>query len=92
MIADLTCGGNVSNAEATPERINVADDEENEFVALFRTSSLMLSYKDTAIVCEGTLDNGTTFTGMDGTRVIRDIDGNRCEKRRGGGDNDDDED
>jgi PKD repeat protein len=77
-IAELRCGGNVSNAMATPERINAEDDEE--FTALFRTRDLELTCEDTAIVCTGTLADGTTFTGMDETRVIRDFEGDRCKQ------------
>ena len=88
-IAELVCGGDVSNAMAMPERINAEDDEENEFVALFSTQDLMLSCEDTAIVCTGNLTDGSTFMAMDETRVSRDVDGNRCS---GGGDDDDDDD
>jgi hypothetical protein len=74
-IAELVCGGDVSNAGATPERINADDDE---FTALFRTLDLMLVCEDTAIVCTGTLADGTPFMGEDEIRVIRDLEGNRC--------------
>ena len=77
-IAELRCGGNVSNAMATPVRINAGDDEENEFTALFNTRDLQLVCEDTEIVCTGTLADGRSFEGMDEIRVIRDFEGNRC--------------
>jgi VCBS repeat-containing protein len=78
MIEELTCGGDVSNAMAEPVRINVEDDDENEFVALFNTEDLRLRCEDTKIVCTGTLADGTTFEGEDEIRVIRAFDGERC--------------
>jgi PKD repeat protein len=87
-IVELQCGGDVSNAMTMPERINAEDDDENEFVALFRTSDLMLTCEDTEIVCTGTLSDGTMFEGMSGIRVVRDFEGNRCKD----GDDDDDDD
>jgi hypothetical protein len=89
MIAELFCGGDVSNAMAMPERIN-ADD--GEFTALFRTADLMLVCADTAIVCTGTLADGTTFMGEDEIRVIRAFDGERCRDRDDDNKDDDDED
>ncbi len=77
-IVDLVCYGNESGVRVMPERINAEDEEENEFTALFRTQELRLICKDTAIVCEGTLADGTLFMGEDETRVIRDFEGNRC--------------
>jgi len=97
-IEELFCGGNVSNAMVAPERINTEDEEENEFVALFRTLDMELVCEDTVIVCTGTLADGTAFMGMDETRVIRDFQGNRCEQKEdddddhGGERKDDDED
>jgi len=88
-IADLRCGGDVSGEMVPFERINAEDNEENEFVAFFRTLDLMLVCEDTKIVCTGTLADGTTFEGMDETRVIRDFEGNRCPKREEGDDDDD---
>ena len=76
-IAELYCGGDVSDAMATPWRINAEDDEEYEFVALYKTSDLMLVCEDTMMICAGTLVDGTLFIGMDDLRVIRDADG-RC--------------
>jgi hypothetical protein len=76
-IAELFCGGDVSDAMATPEKINVEDDEEDEFVALFKTRDLILVCEDKMMVCIGTLADGTAFMGMDDLRVIRDADG-RC--------------
>jgi PKD repeat protein len=78
MIAELTCGGDISNAMAEAERINVEDDEENQFTALFRTPDLMLDCEDTEIVCTGTLADGRSFEGMNEIRVIRDVEGKRC--------------
>ena len=51
------------------------------YFILFNTQDLMLSCEDTAIVCTGTLTDGTTFTGMDDeTRVVIDVNGNRCDR------------
>ena len=75
MIAELFCGGDVSNAMATPVRINADDDE---FTALFNTEDLQLVCEDTMIVCTGTLADGRSFMGEDEIRVIRDVDGDRC--------------
>jgi len=79
-IVELVCGGNVSNAMATPVRINAGDEEENEFTALFNTRDLQLVCEDTEIVCTGTLADGRSFEGMEEIRVIRDVNGNRCER------------
>jgi hypothetical protein len=79
MIAELFCGGDVSNAMATPVRINAEDEEENEFTALFNTEDLMLICEDTMIVCTGTLTDGRSFQGMGELNVIRDVNGNRCD-------------
>jgi hypothetical protein len=76
-IVELYCGGDVSDAMAMPWRINVEDDEENEFVALFNTRDLMLVCEDTMMICAGSLADGTLFMGMDDLRVVRDADG-RC--------------
>ena len=73
---DLRCGGNVSDVMVAPERINEGDDED-ELVALFRTSDLELICADTKIVCKGTA-NGTEFTAMDGTWINRGFERNRC--------------
>ena len=77
-LAALRCDGDVSSAQAMPERINAEDDNENSFTALFRTQELRLVCEDTAIVCTGTLSDGTTFMGEDKIRVTRDFEGNRC--------------
>ena len=82
VIASLDCGGDLSNAMAIPGRIAAKDDDENEFVALFNTQELRLTCEDTAIVCTGTLADGTTFSGMDKTSVIRDFEGERCDNKK----------
>jgi hypothetical protein len=79
MMAELFCGGDVSNAMATPVRINADDEEENEFTALFKTVDLQLVCEDTMIVCTGTLADGRSFQGMGELNVIRDVNGNRCD-------------
>ena len=73
-ISELICGGNVSTAQAMPENI-FAQGGQNKFTTLFRVQDLMLVCDDTEIYCYGTLADGTAFAGMDGIRVIRDLDG-----------------
>ena len=86
-IAELRCGGDASNAMATPVRINAEDEEENEFTALFNTrdelNGLNLTCEDTAIVCVVTLADGTELTVMDETRVVRAFNGERCRDDNG---------
>jgi hypothetical protein len=80
-LATLSCGAApdrlVQCVPGTPNcRVNRSGP--NAFVALINTRALALACADTAIVCEGTLADGTPFQGMDAIRVVRDVNNQVC--------------